>query len=129
MKIKGFCPVGRLSGLYHKAGGRENREFAEDGKHNRRIKSHNYAREESAGKVVFRMAENGNGVKMDARYWERQRRKYELMIKSAERQLEETDVLTPEWEERYSLLLDLQEKATGAETRRIKAALQEPSGF
>lgn len=75
------------------------------------------------------MAENGNGVKMDAQYWERQRRKYELMIKSAERQLEETDVLTPEWEERYSLLLDLQEKATNAETRRVKAVLQEFSGF
>ena len=75
------------------------------------------------------MAENENGVKMDARYWEKQREKYALMVKSIARQLEETDVLTPEWEERYSLLLDLQEKATGAETRRIKAALQEPSGF
>lgn len=51
------------------------------------------------------------------------------MIKSAERQLEETDVFTPEWEERYSLLLDLQEKVMNAETRRTKAILQEPSGF
>lgn len=73
------------------------------------------------------MAENENGVKMDARYWEKQREKYALMVKSIARQLEETDVLTPEWEERYSLFLNLQEKARDAMLHRIDASMQEPN--
>lgn len=64
---------------------------------------------------------SNNEVKQDSKYWARQYDKYALMIKSLERQLEETNAFTPEWEELYSLLLDTQEKLEGTIYPSFKA--------
>jgi len=68
---------------------------------------------------------SNNEVKQDSKYWARQYDKYAYMIKSLERQLEETNAFTPEWEELYSLLLDTQEKLDETSYLSFKARHEE----
>ena len=71
-------------------------------------------------RILRKMNENQNIKNSDRdtlEHWERLREKYSLMSESLERQLKETNILSPDWEETYSVLLDVREKLRDAAQR------------